>query len=409
MTLKGIIGLLGGHRPFGLFCWRYIRLGNDRELELHRRMFFSPPPCRSRILWALLQFWLVVKWRLLRARKAARGYVSHYGPVVEKLEGISVADQKKTVTRLCVKYCMDPGEIYLYRLYGNPETALDYVHASENGAFHHIMNRDSSPDQANLLQDKLEFGTKMRELGVPTVETLRLVREGAPFDPAAIRSAPGSRVFCKRRDGFRAIGAMAVWETDRGFAGETLSGQPLEDQGAVRQAWENLARGNEFLVQPLLTSHPLFVPVRVESQPVVIRLVTQKLPEGSRTVAAYLRIPTRVPANQSGKRIRNFHFPIETGAGTFKQPQRSMNTLDPPMQVLENIMYERLKGDAPLPFWSDVLVASAIVQNTFDTLWSLGLDWVLTEDGPRLLEGNVVWSVTKPQLLGGRGILKMAL
>lgn len=410
MTFSGIRKLLAGRRPFGLFSFRYFWFGQSAELAMHRRMFFCEPKGRSRLLWAFLQMWLAAKWRMFHARGSARRYVDFHGPRVEAREGISIARQHKVISRLSRKFCIDPHDAYLFQLYRNPQDALAYVYACENASFHRVMNKAAAQDEFDLLQDKYEFACQMGAQGLPVAKTVRLVRNGESFDRAAIENAPDRQVFCKSRSGFRSLGAFSAWIRDDRLAGETIRGVPLASEQDVAGAWRALCQDQEFLVQPLLKNHSVFAPVSLASQPVALRLVTRQNPHGGKVLNGFLKMPIPASTGKSGeKTYLMLNFPIDVETGIFRRPERSLHTLNPSALAVEAEVFSRLESNTQLPFWSEVIQASLQAQQSFSSLWTLGWDWVLTPDGPRLLEGNINWNIEKPQVLDNKGLIGLAL
>ena len=54
-----------------------------------------------------------------------------------------------------------------------------------------------------------------------------------------------------------------------------------------------------------------------------------------------------------------------------------------------------------LPDWRSLIDASHRAQAQFPGIWPIAWDWVLTADGPMLLEGNLGWGGAVPQQLQG--------
>lgn len=54
-----------------------------------------------------------------------------------------------------------------------------------------------------------------------------------------------------------------------------------------------------------------------------------------------------------------------------------------------------------LPDWPALVASSHHAHARLPGVWAIAWDWVLTPDGPVLLEGNAGWGVSAPQLLNG--------
>ncbi len=58
-----------------------------------------------------------------------------------------------------------------------------------------------------------------------------------------------------------------------------------------------------------------------------------------------------------------------------------------------------LDGQA-IPFWQDIVRHSQRAHAELPRLWTIAWDWIVTPDGPMLLEGNAGWDLSVLQELG---------
>jgi len=69
--------------------------------------------------------------------------------------------------------------------------------------------------------------------------------------------------------------------------------------------------------------------------------------------------------------------------------------------MLGSTLYGLSREHPTLPDWPLLIDASHRAQAQFPGIWAIAWDWVLTADGPVLLEGNVGWGGAVPQQLQG--------
>ena len=64
-------------------------------------------------------------------------------------------------------------------------------------------------------------------------------------------------------------------------------------------------------------------------------------------------------------------------------------------------------GRSPIPFWSELRKGALASHALFPDVYAIAWDYVVTPDGPLLLEGNTGWATRMPQIFNG-GLLSLA-
>ncbi len=357
-------------------------------------------------MWILVQIWLAARWRRTAERETDRA-VAVFGPAVEKAEKLPQADQRRIVLDLALRYCMLPANIYEFRVYRHPEAALNFVFATETKGLHRAINgRRHHPDET-VIQDKAAFAKQAGRVGLPCVPTLAHLQEASRASVRDLAALCESGVFFKSRTGHRGLGAFSLCAQERGITGRMLDGRPLTSAEAAQGALDGLLRDDDVLVQPLLRNHPILARAASPGEAVVLRVTTRRCSEGADILAAFLRFPVRV--NDLGKQVLVIDVvaQIDTKSGRILRNPDSVLSLLPQTKLLEDRAFQTIPHGTSVPFWPEIAAHSRQAQETFSGLWAIGWDWIVTSEGPSLLEGNVYWDTKRPQEVAGGLVLTL--
>lgn len=385
--------------PHGLLGWRYLLPTQDTRLQQHRQWWWHYPRRLPRWLWLLLELWLWLRWVGYGAWRASWRTVHRLGPSVAAREGLSLTRQGLHTLRLALGWCIPPLDVYRFKLYRQPELALDYVYDHELPSYHRWRNMARSLTQASLslLQDKQQQAMVLATDGVPTVRALACLPRNARAKITDWLGAD-SVLFCKTRSGSRGQGAMTVWASPQGIRGRMLDGLHLENPAAVEKAWQALLALDDVLVQERLSNHPALVPLAAGEDAITVRFISQWRGEQLACYSATLEIP----AGHSDKNGHPWYviLPIVAHSGCLQDfPEDGLKTEQARTQLQR--IRALWRSEAPLPHWDDLVSASYRAHQRFPDIWGIAWDWVITPEGPRLLEGNSGWGTATPQMLNG--------
>lgn len=423
--------------PHGLLGWRYLWPGRDGRIRVHRRLWWDNGSYWPRPLWLLVQVWLWLRWVLWFAWRATWRAVRRLGPELAARDGLPLSRQAWRVLRLALGWCIPPGDSYGFGLVSQPAHALDHVYDQELPAYHRWRssrvrtayptprsaacapgvtftvksNQSPTANASARLQDKLALAAELTTLGIPLVPTLAVVARSAPVltltaQLAALQPAP-PRLFCKMRSGNQGRGAFTVWPTPAGLAGCGFDGQRLDDTAAVEAAWRRLLDLDAALIQPCLANHPRLAAWAggdaldddSRQDAITIRYISQWWDGQPRALSAVLEVPRGRDADT--RRPGYCLLPIDPATGQLRPWPHPQRLPAAARQALERL-WTRIGEDRTLPDWPALVAASHQAQTCFPMVWAIAWDWVLTPDGPVLLEGNRGWGVAVPQqLLGG--------
>lgn len=388
--------------PHGLLGWRYLWPGGDQRIRRHRQLWWRSGARWPRPLWLLIQCWLWLRWVLWFGWRASWRAVRRLGPEAAKRHGLSQARQFPRVLRLALGWCIPPGDAYRFGLLQDSDRALDYVYDHELPAYHSWRSAalGLGPGQASLalLQDKLALARELSSLGLPMVQTHCCVAKTAAPDILAGHLQGLDRVFCKTRSGNQGRGAFTAWRTGSGWAGRGFEGRELPDTAAVEAAWRRLRTLDDALVQPYLTNHPDLAALIEGEDAITVRYITRRQDNGLTCLSAVLESP--IGQDENTGHTGYVFLPIDAPSGRLLPWPRPEWLHGPACAALRQL-WARAPEDCTLPDWTTLTMASHRAHARFPEIWAIAWDWVLTPDGPVLLEGNAGWGAAVPQLLNG--------
>lgn len=383
--------------PFGI-----SRLGRSAGADAAFRAFHQQLPVTAqpgrRWLFRTLNVWLWLRWWLWRAWRHSYSAVKLHAQLAQSLSGLSPIEQGCRVLWLALRYGVPPASWYRFQLWKVPASAVwRYLYDQELPVFHQLYNRlepergGSPGPSVLLLADKPRSAEHFAAQGIPTVPSLALLPSGAVqalFDLLAQHPD----VFCKPQAGSASKGAMRVRQTANQLSVTPLGQAALRGQDAAQEIRRQLI-AVPYLVQPVLENHPLcsdlLTPDRNEV--VTVRIMTRWQSGAATLFCVYLEVP--LPESLA-------YQPVAvdmTNGGLLLEDD---NWLCHQLKHLQPSLYTRLLAFC-LPDWAQLAAmaqrAHALVPDIRVVAW----DFVVTPTGPVLLEGNVGWGVTVPQILSG--------
>lgn len=389
--------------PHGLVSWRYLLPGADPRLRLHRRFWWLSGQRWPRPLWLAVEGWLWFRWVFWYGWRASWRVIGRFGSEIRAEQGISLKSQTWITLRLALGYCIPPRDIYLFQLYRAPGSALDYVYDQELIAYHawRSMPLGRQTESLSCIQDKIALADRLREEDVPVVATYRVI---AADSALSLDTALGERpqAFCKTRSGNQGRGAFAVWRTEQGLAGRALAGNVPLSMAETEAAWRALLALDDALIQPLLTNHPGLAPMSEGGEAITVRYISQWRDGELDCLCATMDIPAG--KDDSGE-MRYAIMPIDAATGMF-QPLPVARRISGRMQAQTERVMDKAPPSRTIPGWSALAEASHRAHSQFPDVYAIAWDWVVTPEGPVLLEGNAGWGVVMPQTING-GFLAM--
>lgn len=385
--------------PHGLVSWRYLLPGQDERIRIHRRLWWQGRPHWPRSAWLLIETLLWIRWVGFSGWRTAWKAWRRNAGYARLRDEVSSARQARVLVSLVIGRCILPRDVYRFRLYRAPERAWDYVYDHEAAGYHHWRSLPLGDGDAAraLLADKLKLGEVLADAGIPMVPTLACVPRGKDTDLSP-RLVDCMRVFCKSRSGNRGIGAFTAWRYGDAIAGRGFDGTELPEREAVERAWRALLENGDALIQPCLANHPRLAPLTADEDAITVRYFSLCQGDDYGCLNATLEVPAGRD-NKSGRPLYVI-LPIVPENGEI-QPLPDGLLLNAEAEQQHAHVVAKLTDGMAVPDWRKLVEASHRAHAHCPQLWAVAWDWVVTPDGPRLLEGNSGWGTAMPQILHG--------
>lgn len=333
---------------------------------------------------------------------------------VRQTYGLGTARQLREMATLTLSSCrLSPDEYIRYALFrpslpmAEKKTFLSVLSAAR------INRRLSLPGRrfASLMAHKALAGLYLRGAGLPTTPMLALFAPGAPVpgirhldDAGALARYLAEEAplpcFGKPIDGSLAIGGVAFVGRD---AGRLLlsDGNSMTAEDFAAAVIRNFPRG--YLFQPLLRMHPALQPVCGQAAG-SLRITTLMTPRGPEPLYACFKLPGKAAMTDGPSEEKpNGMAAVDLRSGQFLRAQFNTRT------NLET-MTEALVAPVPLagiaiPDMARAVELACEAQRLYPTHGTLGIDVIVTEDGPLIGEVNSNPMPVLYQRSADRGIL----
>ena len=203
-------------------------------------------------------------------------------------------------------------------------------------------------------------------------------------------------VFFKRRSGARGIGAFRIELGETGWIGRNLSGQFLKDECAINSAWKVLAMGDDVLIQPCLKNHSQLANLSNTEEAMTLRYISVRDGGECYPLVAFIHIPFSC----DGQSKCILTIPIDIERGILKSPSEYLNWSDISKRYYQEVE-ERIVQGTHIPFWSQLVSSSHLAHQHIPGVRAIAWDWIISPEGPVLLEGNSGWGGYIPQMILG--------
>lgn len=323
------------------------------------------------------------------------------------------ARQVIEMVRMAGKGQYSPGEYWVYGFYRNGVDMPDMLSFMSNQQhFQQHLPHLNDPTAIPFLQNKWFFYLHFARLGMPVPECYGVFDANFGFtaDGETLRSEADLRALIERRgitnfvtkpvSGSQGRGVKLITVVGDGEVYVEGSGEPgldLNELATVLQDTSSMGHGAGTLVQQQLAQHQALR----ELSPTAaanIRVITLRRPNGSAVVtSASMRIG-RVGASMSNASQGGLLARVDPATGVINAVRDGMYIGS---QLVENHPDTglRLTGRT-VPHWDDVLAICLNGARNLPGMASVGWDVILTDEGPKLLEGNHDWDMISEQLFG---------
>ncbi len=376
--------------PHAVLSWRYFLPNQSTMVHLHRKTFIRAWHRFPRIVWFLIAIYSYTLWYLFYGwRQVFRVWNKHSQLLCEQ-NNIPRGQQLAHLMSLTYLHTIPPFFYYSYNLYKyNEDEWLNFVYTHELPHWHQMMSPDISQRSHHLMSNKKDFSIEMSTLGLPSIPTVYAIDRGEEF--------PFEHLFCKQslfmkpEQGSRKEGCYAMTYNSKENQ-YLLEGNEIDkslSKELIKTLIDNKTLKQSYLIQPLLENHSLFENHNQYEHLFTIRLVTMLNNNVPKTVSAIFELPVE------GNFDHVMPITIEITQGVLQD-----------MAEQYSFRYKKIKTqihslvDVKLPYWDDVISVAERAHQQFLDIFSIGWDLAITNDGVKLIEGNINYGVAAHQTGG---------
>ena len=400
--------------PHGLISPRYLLPRQPAEVRIHRRLWLKSLPRIPLPVFLAMELILYLRWIFYGAWKATINMVRRFGPVIKEREGIRLSTQFRRVLLAALGACVPPFEFYSFKLYrtNSTDSLWDYVFVHEVAAFHQWRNRRNGKTgrSSATLGDKYRTAEILSRHGAPVVPVFFMTPGGGLFDPSAFFDRR-RRLFLKPRYGSAGRDCY-ILEKDDSKTGFTVS-ETRAGMATDRIRWEDFPKSvfrEPYIVQPFMQNHPDLKDLCETDDAITVRIITE-MPDDkhARCFSAMIEIPgpqNNTPFERKGQNIGRLHIilPIDPADGKARSQDQDAFPL---LSDEQNRTWRETAVKIRIPFWKQILESALTSHTLFRDVYAIAWDFIVTPDGPYILEGNTGWGVMMPQIVHG-GMLREA-
>lgn len=380
-------------RPLGMLNRCYLWPNLPSREALHRQLWWRTRYKLPVLFWLPLELWRWIYWQIVAAPRQIQSAVLKFGPEIEVRFGIPMDEQNIVISHWAKSWAISPVHAYSLGLFRSEVDALNHILSAEAQPLHRLINekRGANPADYRLLFDKTLLSDRLGAAGVPVVPVFA---ESVGYTDDLHRAvALHGQVFCKLRAGSRGESAFMAESSADGLIGQTLAGGKLDSEAAVMSAWKALAGKGTVLIQPYLRNHPLLQGISPGADSITLRVITRMQGDSASVWMGLLYV--QAPGDSQEREYWLLKIDAESGQAfdAFGHWHGQESEINDCAQLL------MLDGQA-MPFWKDIVSHSGRAHAQLPRVWAIAWDWIVTPDGPVLLEGNAGWDLSPLQELG---------
>jgi hypothetical protein len=251
-----------------------------------------------------------------------------------------------------------------------------------------LIKRHGCADFA-ILRDKIAFSKRAKMLGIPTIPILATFIEGETVGSPG--SAPCADLFSKPSSGWKGNGAT-LWRNEEGAyrrSGSTATALPWD---GLLEYLRQRSKARAFILQAAAHNHPALRPL-TNGALATVRIVTCLTPSGSiDLMPPALKMPWGA-AVADNMAQGGLVAPVDLASGHIAGPAYRKDEKIGVMKVPIHPDTGTSFAGFQIPFWPEVVELSIASHTAFDSMFFIGWDIAILDDGPVILEGNPLWDV----------------
>jgi len=384
------------HLPYGLLSVRFLLPTSNPWISLHRELRLSTSPAWC-VFFSAANVWLTLRWLMWSAWRTSNSAARIHGPAAHDTGAPSPPAQRREILRLALLHSLPPLAWYQYQLWQTSKNMWAYVYDSELPQFHQFYNGKLKGTSARLLADKWLFAQTATAHGIAATQSLAELKSGQ-HDALIKQLQHNVAIFCKPRFGSASFGAFTALRQNDMLKMKLLKDDAVLQDNAAVDAIRNLLAERDYVVQPLLRNHTtlqaLCGPEMLGiTESISVRVLSRRQKDNFELFCAYLEIPYNENDHTLYALIK-----IDCDSGVLQTEG-------------DNWHYQRLRQRNPqilttaehitVPYWSQIRDHALAAHHLADEINIVAWDFIITDKGAVLLEGNINWRVAPVQILFG--------
>jgi hypothetical protein len=370
--------------------WCAVRKGQTATLQVRRiaheleQAAYSRPSVLEAGLAQVLNLFFSLRQIMIAWRQASPSVRRHYG--------ISRSHQLRDLLKVVWHANLPPRVYYCQRLFRQTDLSA-YLEVIDHRELQLLLRAVHAGADTTVLDDKAAFHSFCAEHNLPTPSIVARYTNGR-CEVSPSEDIWKADLFSKPARSYSSRG-IACWRYDPATDTHT-DGKISFDRPALREWLTAQSRENSLIVQPRMRNSPDLAPISANAL-ANCRVVTARHTDGSITVLlAVLRMGVG-EAITSDEPARSFCTAInletgKLGLGDAKQAEQGSFTHHP-------------ESNAPiagrtLSRWPEMKAMAIRAHANLPQMIFVGWDVIDTDQGPMLLEGNVVWGGNLAQMAG---------
>ena len=325
----------------------------------------------------------------LRIARFAPREVWRHARAVSKTYRIGCSAQFLELAKALLQVGLSGDQFYLHQYYLPERRPLWRRHVSAYGSQWQLIERHGEWDDFNSLKDKIEFSRRAVSLGIPTIPVLASFSNGGVVD--APGNPPAGDLFSKPSNAWKG-NHTKFWRYEMGVY------RPSPRFNTTMK-WDELIKylrmksgESAWILQEAARNHRELRAL-TNGALATIRIVTCRAPSGSIDIMPpVLRMPwgTAVADNMAQGGLV---APVDQASGRIVGPAYRKDVKLGAASIAEHPDTGVCFAGVQIPFWSEAVDLSIAAHAVFGSMFFIGWDVAILDDGPVILEGNPLWDV----------------
>jgi len=380
--------------PYGIISVRYLLPFQSEAVRQHRQWMFSQFPKWPTALWLPLNLCLWLRWQCWYGPYFI--YKAHQKNAcrITKIDGVHPIIQWWQLYCLSLLHTIPPSFYYQYKLYQSHrrKQLWQYVYEHELPGYHHAQSLSLANNtieklqkQSAQLSNKPQMIQRFIKQGIPTTPVLKTLEQLSLSVLTTLKQNYPSAVFIKPVQANQSQSAFKLTQTKQCQCQIQVIGELAQTQSKIIENYcQRMSETGPWMVQLFLQNHPTIQALLASDEAVSLRYISQRTENGIQKLSSYLEIPYT-------KDDAVYYCPLSIDhQGKINSGDLSLTELNSNELLLPIIDAMR---SITIPHWRELEQYAKQAHTSFTAIRAIAWDFVITPQGPVLLEGNVNWRV----------------